>query len=381
MAELGVREVTLIGGEAYLRDDWLEIVARHPRARHAVHDDDRRPRHDRRARAAPPPRRACRARASRSTASRRRTIACAAWPARTASALAAAGQPARRPACACRCNTQINRLSMPELPDVLETAIALGAHTWQIQLTVAMGRAADAPEVLLQPYDLLELFPLLARLKRALRRGRRRALAGQQHRLLRPVRVGPARRRCRAGTWRRAAPAAPRSASRPTARSRAARRCRRVPWTGGNVRDAIAAATSGSAPRRCATRAIAPSTICGATAGPATTPTSAAPAARGRRQRSSASRATTRSATTARSRCAAQGKRERLVQVDAGARRAVRPRTIRDHRRGDHAMSHLVPCPPATATCSSRRRLPVLRDHLCRPASTPRRHRPPSAGA
>ncbi len=26
MAELGVRETTLIGGEAYLRDDWLEIV-------------------------------------------------------------------------------------------------------------------------------------------------------------------------------------------------------------------------------------------------------------------------------------------------------------------------------------------------------------------
>jgi MoaA/NifB/PqqE/SkfB family radical SAM enzyme len=26
MAALGVKEVTLIGGEAYLRDDWLEIV-------------------------------------------------------------------------------------------------------------------------------------------------------------------------------------------------------------------------------------------------------------------------------------------------------------------------------------------------------------------
>jgi hypothetical protein len=28
-----------------------------------------------------------------------------------------------------------------------------------------MGRAADAPEVLIQPEDLLELFPMLARLK------------------------------------------------------------------------------------------------------------------------------------------------------------------------------------------------------------------------
>jgi MoaA/NifB/PqqE/SkfB family radical SAM enzyme len=27
MAALGVREVTLIGGEAYLREDWLEVVA------------------------------------------------------------------------------------------------------------------------------------------------------------------------------------------------------------------------------------------------------------------------------------------------------------------------------------------------------------------
>jgi radical SAM protein with 4Fe4S-binding SPASM domain len=64
------------------------------------------------------------------------------------------------------CNTQINRLSMPELPEVLETAAAAGAHSWQIQLTVAMGRAADEPEVLLQPYDLLALFPLLDALKR-----------------------------------------------------------------------------------------------------------------------------------------------------------------------------------------------------------------------
>jgi len=27
LADLGVLEVTLIGGEVYLRDDWLEIVA------------------------------------------------------------------------------------------------------------------------------------------------------------------------------------------------------------------------------------------------------------------------------------------------------------------------------------------------------------------
>jgi radical SAM protein with 4Fe4S-binding SPASM domain len=61
-------------------------------------------------------------------------------------------------------NTQINRLSMPDLPEVLETIIAHGAHSWQIQITVAMGRAADEPDVLLQPYDLLELFPMIGKL-------------------------------------------------------------------------------------------------------------------------------------------------------------------------------------------------------------------------
>lgn len=62
-------------------------------------------------------------------------------------------------------NTQINRLSMPELPRLLETMGEHGSSAWQLQITVPMGRAVDEPAVLLQPYDLLELFPLLARLK------------------------------------------------------------------------------------------------------------------------------------------------------------------------------------------------------------------------
>ena len=62
-------------------------------------------------------------------------------------------------------NTQINRLSMPQLHEVLDDLIRNDAHSWQLQLTVAMGRASDEPEVLLQPYDLLELFPLLSDLK------------------------------------------------------------------------------------------------------------------------------------------------------------------------------------------------------------------------
>jgi radical SAM protein with 4Fe4S-binding SPASM domain len=63
------------------------------------------------------------------------------------------------------CNTQINRLSVPDLEGLLEAIAARGVHSWQIQLTVPMGRAADEPDVLLQPYDLLDVYPLLARLQ------------------------------------------------------------------------------------------------------------------------------------------------------------------------------------------------------------------------
>jgi radical SAM protein with 4Fe4S-binding SPASM domain len=63
-------------------------------------------------------------------------------------------------------NTQINRLSMPDLPEVLELIARHGSRSWQIQLTVPMGRATDEADVLLQPYELLELFPMLDRLQR-----------------------------------------------------------------------------------------------------------------------------------------------------------------------------------------------------------------------
>jgi radical SAM protein with 4Fe4S-binding SPASM domain len=62
------------------------------------------------------------------------------------------------------CNTQINRLSVPHLAGILERIAEMGIHSWQIQLTVPMGRAADEPDVLLQPYDLLEVHPLIASL-------------------------------------------------------------------------------------------------------------------------------------------------------------------------------------------------------------------------
>jgi radical SAM protein with 4Fe4S-binding SPASM domain len=163
MADLGVQEVTLIGGEAYLRDDWLEIV------------------------------RALRRRglqASMTTGGRglttERAVAAAAAGLQSASVSmdgleethdrlrgvrgsyrAALSALANLRAAGIRIsvNTQVNRLSMPELPAILDTVIAVGGQAWQVQLTAAMGRAADQPDLLPQPFDMLELFPVLAQLK------------------------------------------------------------------------------------------------------------------------------------------------------------------------------------------------------------------------
>ncbi len=61
-------------------------------------------------------------------------------------------------------NTQVGSETMADLPALLDAIVAVGARQWQIQLTVPMGNAADHDDVVLQPYRLLELMPLLARL-------------------------------------------------------------------------------------------------------------------------------------------------------------------------------------------------------------------------
>jgi len=61
-------------------------------------------------------------------------------------------------------NTQITSQIMPQLHDLMKQIVSVGVKYWQVQLTVAMGNAVDNDEVLLQPYELLELMPLLAQL-------------------------------------------------------------------------------------------------------------------------------------------------------------------------------------------------------------------------
>jgi radical SAM protein with 4Fe4S-binding SPASM domain len=235
MADLGVKEVTLIGGEAYLRDDWLEIVrAIRASGMTATMTTGGRGLTAERARAA--------AAAGLQSASvsldgaeathdRLRGVAGSHRAARAAlDHLRAAGVPVS-------VNTQLNRLSLPELGDVLDAAIAAGAHAWQLQLTVAMGRGADAPELLLQPFELLELFPVLAALKRRADEAGVRIWAGNNvgyfgpyEHLLRGQSPGGHRGSCGAGCSTLGVEADGAIKGCPSLHT--------TPWTGGNVRDA-----------------------------------------------------------------------------------------------------------------------------------------------
>lgn len=62
-------------------------------------------------------------------------------------------------------NTNLNRLNEGDLEPLYEHLAALGIRAWQVQITAPLGRAADRPAMLLQPFDLLTLMPRLAKLK------------------------------------------------------------------------------------------------------------------------------------------------------------------------------------------------------------------------
>jgi radical SAM protein with 4Fe4S-binding SPASM domain len=238
LAALGVLEVSLIGGEAYLREDWLEIIA-------AVRDAGMQ--------------------CTMVTGGRGLTLA-------RARAAAAAGLQSvsvsidggaeshdrlrgvagshRSALEAARhltdvdvpvaVNTQINRLSMPDLPAVFDDVVALGAHAWQIMLTVAMGRAADEPDILVQPYELLTLFPVLATLKARCDAAGVRLLPGNNigyfgplESVLRGSFPHGHKGSCGAGCTTLGIEANGAIKGCPSLQS--------VPWTGGNIRDAALA--------------------------------------------------------------------------------------------------------------------------------------------
>ncbi|MDJ0729008.1 MAG: nif11-class peptide radical SAM maturase 3 [Crocosphaera sp.] len=161
MAEVGIKEVTLIGGEAFLRSDWLEIAQAITKAGMvcgmttggfgitldtacrmkeagiqvvSVSVDGLEETHD----------------------YQRGKSGAWQWAFKTMKNLKEAG-------IRFGSNTQINRLSAPEFPLIYERLRDAGIAAWQIQLTVPMGRAADNNHILLQPYELLDVYPMIAK--------------------------------------------------------------------------------------------------------------------------------------------------------------------------------------------------------------------------
>ncbi|MCB9745068.1 MAG: radical SAM protein [Alphaproteobacteria bacterium] len=169
LAAAGTREVAFIGGEAYLHPDWLEIVR-------AVSARGMRATMTTGARALTPERCAAAAEAGlqavsvsvdglEATHDLLRAVK-GSWRA----ALDALGHAAAA-GIAPYANTQFNRLNAPEVEPLSGVLFDRGIKAWQVQLTGPMGRAADRPEWLLQPYEIPALVEALAD---AARRGRAR---------------------------------------------------------------------------------------------------------------------------------------------------------------------------------------------------------------
>jgi radical SAM protein with 4Fe4S-binding SPASM domain len=163
MAELGVKEVTVIGGEAYLRDDWTEIVAavRAHGMQCSMTTGGRGLTRDR----AEAAKRAGLQSVSVSIDGLRSTHAALRGVRGSFDAALEAFANARAAGIPVAANTQIGRHSLPELEAIYDVVAAQRIHGWQLQLTVAMGRAADEPSLLLEPYQMLDLMPRLARIK------------------------------------------------------------------------------------------------------------------------------------------------------------------------------------------------------------------------
>lgn len=62
-------------------------------------------------------------------------------------------------------NTQVNRLSKPFLREVARALEGAGVQAWRCQLTVPMGRAADRPDWIVQPYEIPEILETLAQIQ------------------------------------------------------------------------------------------------------------------------------------------------------------------------------------------------------------------------
>jgi radical SAM protein with 4Fe4S-binding SPASM domain len=176
LAALGTREISLIGGEAFMRRDWLDIIR-------AVADAGIK----------------CGLQTGGRALSRAKIEAAVAAGLDSAgvsvdgteeihdrlrgvpgsyrqalNAITEFGRAGIKPGC----NTQVNRLSAPVLEETFDAIYAAGARLWQIQLTVPAGNAAEQTDLILQPWQIPDVYDTLARLFEKGRRGGFRLFSG-----------------------------------------------------------------------------------------------------------------------------------------------------------------------------------------------------------
>ncbi len=159
MKEIGVGEVVLVGGEAYLRNDFVLLIR-------AIREAGM----------------TCTMTTGGRTLTRTRAEAMVEAGIRSVNvsidgleaahdrlrgvtgswraAFAAIGHLQRAGAQA-TVNTQINRLTRHDLVPLLHAIADVGVRWWQLQITAPFGNAGDHPEILLQPYMYPELFETL----------------------------------------------------------------------------------------------------------------------------------------------------------------------------------------------------------------------------
>lgn len=164
LAELGAREVTLIGGEAYLRADLDEIVRALAGAGVVV---------------------TMQTGGRALTAARARALKAAGMfgigvsidgpeaihdqlrgNAGSWAAAVRAIDNAREAGLGVSSNCQVNRLNKHLLAEHVESLRDRQVRYWRAQLTVPMGNAADHPEWILQPWDILEVIDTLAAIQK-----------------------------------------------------------------------------------------------------------------------------------------------------------------------------------------------------------------------
>jgi len=164
LANMGTREVVLIGGEAYLHEGFLDVaVALKARGVAPTITTGGRAVS---AELADQMRQAGIVRVSVSIDGLEATHdAMRNLKGSYAYALAALRH-AREAGIAIAANSNFNRFNCADLEALYDVLRAEGIVSWQIQLTAPLGRAADRPAMIFQPWDLLDFVPRVAAVKR-----------------------------------------------------------------------------------------------------------------------------------------------------------------------------------------------------------------------